>query len=364
VKFRTLCLALLFVLGPGTVLAALPLARMLGFESLHEGAGPSLVRLYFIPTAPVKLKWGTPRQLLISTVKAGLFNSSHPIGHVAIEVQLKGQDTPETHVFTGATDLHDNAGRHLLLKDEIGFSILERAWPGVLETETNLAKSIRARAPHRDRLAVATFLISDDAAQRLLEYHRALVADPNPRYYGFGARPRRSEGSGCSAFAASFMEQIGLMDPALRAAWSQSVRVPLSLMAGYLGNKTISVARAIASSAAGAWAKPSDPHMFLEFFDPDLMFDWKLHAAPGQHGGLTVQPDPELPKYLDHRYGLAGQAARNVKAIVIDARDVPTPGGPVFIGVPAVAPVPGTTLPTVIRTDKVVSPNGSFEIRP
>lgn len=347
--------------------AALP-ARIQNFEELFFARSdpPSLVRLYFIPTAPVRLKWGSPRQLLITTVEASALNSSHSIGHVAIEVQLRGSDDPAHHIFTGASDLEANVGRRLLLKEDLAFSILERAWPGVLETEANLARSVAARAKHKGRLAVATFLINDAAAERLLEYHRALRADTNPRYYGFGARPLRGEGSGCSAFGASFLQSAGLLDPAIKAAWSQSVRVPLSLMAGYLGQPKISVLRALASSAAGSWAKPADPHMHLEFFDPDLMARWaeSLHATPSEVSGLPVQPDLELPKLLDRRYQLEGLAERNVKAIVIDAREVQAPAGAIFTGAPALLTMPDTKIPTVTRRDKVVSPNGSFEIRP
>lgn len=355
-------------LGVYTARAALPWGQIQRFGELHtpRAQPPSVVRLYFMPTAPVKLKWGTPRQLLLTTIEATALNRSHPIGHVAVEVQCRGLDDPEHHVFTGASDLQSGAGRQLLLKDELAFSILERAWPGVLETEADLAKSVVDRTRSRDRLAVASFLISDESAGRLLDYHRALQADTHPRYYGFGARPRRGEGSGCSAFGASFLEQIGLLDASLRAAWSQSVRVPLSLMAGYLGHPRIKVAVALISHAAAAWASPGDPHMRLEFFDPDLMFQWtlRLHASGGDLHGLPVQPDPELPRALDRRYHLDGLAARNVKAILVDAREVPTPTGPIFTGAPALSPMSDTSIPTVIRSDKVVSPNGSFEIRP
>lgn len=348
--------------------AALPLARVQNFEELFFARSdpPSLVRLYFIPTAPVRLKWGSPRQLLLSTVQASLFNKSHPIGHVAIEVQYRGLDTPEFHAFTGASSAQGGESRTLLLKDDLAFSILERAWPGMMETEDDLKVSIHERTAKKHRLAVATFLISDETAKRLLDYHKALRADLNPRWYGFGARPRRSEGSGCSAFGASFLEVAGLLTPALQAQFSQTVRVPLVLMAGYNGTPRISLARAVAHRAAGAWARADEPHMLLEFFDPDRMFAWAMakHAAPGVSEGYDVQPDAELPKILDRRYNLGGLAVKNVKAVTIDAREVATPTGPLLLGEPALTPMSDTSIPTVIRRDKVVGADGSFELRP
>lgn len=328
------------------------------------GPSPSLVRLYLIPTAPVALGWDSPRALLLTTLEATLLNKSHPIGHVAIEVQRAGD--PAHHAFTGASAAQPGVGRTLLLNDRLGFAILERAWPGVLETGADLAQSVKDRAKHRGRLAVATFLISDAAADRLLAYHAALASDARPRYYGFGARPRRGEGSGCSAFGASFLELAGAMDRDMRAAWTRTVRVPLELMAGYAGQTKITIARMLASKKANRWANALEPHMLLECFDPDLMFDWAmgLHADPTGAPGWTVARDPELPKLLDRRYGLDGLAAKNVKAVVIDARHVPVPAGPIFTGAPAVAPVGDSTIPTVARTDKVVGPDGSFEIRP
>lgn len=354
---------MVFVVGAHSA----PVDRLRGFDRLHaEGRQPSILRLYFMPTAPIKLDWDTPRQLLLSTVKASAFNKSHPIGHVSVEVQLQGLDDSEHHVFTGASGSVAGASKTLLLKDDLGFSILERAWPGLMEVEADLAKSLDDRAKHAGRMAVATFLINDDAARRLIEYVRTLRADPTPKWYGFAARPQRGEGSGCSAFGASFLDEIGALNPALRRAWSREVRVPLILMAGYLGQARIGLAKAVVHKAAHVWAKPSDPHMLLQCFDPDLMFEWTLRAlaAPGEIDGLVVQPDTATPRLLDARYKLGGQAERHVKAVVIDAREFVAPTGPVLNGAPALLQMNDTRIPTVIRRDKVVGANGSFEVRP
>ena len=345
--------------------AVVPFARIQNYQAL-DGAPPSLVRLYLIPTSPVHLDWSTPRKLLLTTIEASLINKDHPIGHVAIEVQYRGLEDAEHHIATGASGSQSGISRQLLLKDDLAFSILERAWPGMLENPDDLAVAVRERAPHKNRLAVVTWLISDASCQRMLDYYHALVADQNPRYYGFGARPRRGEGSGCSAFGASFLEQAGLVDAPLRAAWTLTVRVPLNLMAGYLGNARIPLKNALASRHSAHWAAPADPHMLLELFDPDVMYRWAthLHATPGDSSGLLVQPDLALPRLLDSKYQLNGAAERNVPAIVIDARDVPTPTTPIFLGPPSLKPMTDTQSPTVIREDKVVSPNGSFEVRP
>lgn len=359
---------LFFVLAVSIAHAALPLDRTRAFELLHDtgATAPSLVRLYLLPTGPVKLDWDTPRRLLLTALEGTVLNWSHPIGHVSVEIQLAGQDGSERHVFTGATDRDAGASRKLLLKEELAFSILERAWPGVLEDAAGVNASIAKRAQKRGRLAVVTFLISDESCLRLLEYVRALRARGGPLYYGFTARPRRAEGSGCSAFGASFVDLIGMLGPPLRAAWSRSVRVPLSLMAGYLGQPRLSIARALVHKAVGRWAAPQDPHMLLECFDPDLMFAWAMarHAEPGDWNGIAVQQDLELPKLLDQRLGLDGAAQRNVKAVLVDARDVPTPQAPIFDGPPALLNLTDTEYPTVIRSDKVVAPNGSFELKP
>lgn len=354
------------VLIAGSARAVAPLERVESFEKLHTGDPPSVMRLYLMPTAPAKLDWGSPRRLLLSTLKATLLNPDHPIGHVNIEVQYRGQEDAAHHLFTGATDQESGASRRLLLKDGLAFSILERSWPGRLEGDQESSAAIANRCKRRNRLAVVTFIISDATCQRLLDYVHALRTDSTPRYYGFSARPRRGEGSGCSAFGASFVELIGVMDPALRGAWGRTVRVPLSLMAGYLGRPSIGVTRAALSPAAAAWAAPEDPHMLLECYDPDRMFDWAVHSnvAPGEIAGLPVQPDPAFPKELDRRYDLGGRAERNVRAVIVDAREVPTPAEPIFSGPQDLILMEGTHMPTVIRGGKVVSPNGSFEMRP
>ena len=344
--------------------AVLPLQQIENFQRLANEK-PSVLRLYFMPTAPVKLKWTTPRALLLSTVEAIVLDRSHPIGHVNVEVQLRGQDDADHHVMTGATDAGNGMSRQLLLKDEVGFSILERAWPGTLETPADMDKSIVDRAKYKDRLAVVTFLISDATAQRMLDYSHKLLSETSSLFYGFTARPRREEGSGCSAFGASYVELMGLMDDDLKAQWCRNVRVPLSLMAGY-GHDKINIAKAVCTHAASAWALPTEPHMALQCFDPDLMFDWTvgLHDKPAEFHGLAVHTDPDLPRDLDAKYHLNGIAEKNVKAILSDARDVPTPTDPIFQGPRDLDPIPGTSLPTVIRGHKVLSADGSFDLKP
>lgn len=365
---REVALGSCFLIASATLAVALaPLEHIAGFEELHEGHAPSVVRLYMMPTAPAKLGWASPRGLLLSTLKATLLNKDHPIGHVNIEVQYRGQEDAEHHVFTGATGREGGMSRKLLLKDELAFSILERAWPGRLESDDEVEKAIALRCKSKNRLAVVTFLISDASCLRLLEYVHALRAYTGPWYYGFGARPRYTEGSGCSAFGASFVELIGAMDPALRAEWGRTVRVPLPVMAGYQGRARISIQRAAFSSVSASWAGADQPHMLLECFDPDRMFEWtvRMHATPGEIAGLPLHPDPAFPDELDRRYGLPGTARKNVRAVVVDARDVPTPTDPIFAGPPELILMSDTAaFPTVIRGDKVVAPDGSFELRP
>lgn len=310
------------------------------------------VRLYFMPTGPEKIQWGSPKELLVTTLSATLFNSNHSIGHVNVEVfcEATGVES-ERHFWTGSVSLDKTQSGRFLADDKIGFTISSIAWPGRLETEDEIHESLTLRGNKKGYLSALTYQISGSTCRRLVSYYDETVHDSHPRYYGFAARPRRHEGAGCSAYATSFLEVAGLMTADLDTQWTRRVRIPLTLMSGYLSTGPITVRQVLKSPDAQAWATTA-PHMELGALDPDLMHEWLLRTASSIKAlrSYNARPDASLRKKYP-----------KIVAIRVDARSVKTPTEDLFVGPFGLTEVRPNMF---FRTDVLESSDGSFQLLP
>jgi hypothetical protein len=311
-----------------------------------DAARSAFLRLYFIPSYPVRLDWSAPNKVLASVIDATFHDHMEPIGHVVEEVSC-GRGS---HLF-GAVGAGPGAIGNLLLTEQVGFSLLERGWPGAMETQDHILKLFKDKGHDPHNLAAVTFLINQTTCARLLDYERQYEAGTKPIYYGFGPRPRRMEGSGCSAFGESFVEVAGLMTDGLYEAWTTHRLVPLKIVAGH-GVDRVPMNTILHGPDGVRWAKPGEPHMDLTFFDPDRMWEWVEHLAnhPAELAALGGAKDDNLG------YGIG-----TIPAIRLDRRDVPTPTEPIFTGQPSLRHV-GTS--SVERADLRVAPGQSFTIKP
>jgi len=316
--------------------------------------------LYIMPSNPVKMDWNSPRDLLLSTVSAALFNGELTLGHVSVEVSCGLSDRenlpikkdPSSYVLSSAVPAAGDPSVDLLLKKKIGFSLQESGWKGAVETPEQVKNSFKIVKSDPKKVSSMKFLISDASCRRLTTFFREYSAMAPNLYYGNSPRPRRKEGSGCSAFGVAFLQLAGLMNEEFRKDWSVTVRVPLTLMAGYAGKKKVSVWDVITSPDSREWAREWEPHMNIETYEPALMHKWIVNLVNSPQALRAL--GGELDTKLSH--GLRG-----ISAIRFDRRSVPTPSEPIFTGPPALKK---TSAVTVIRADKVYSGNGSFELRP
>jgi hypothetical protein len=308
------------------------------------------IRLFLMPAYPVKMGWDSPRQLTGNSAKAMIANKAHSIGHVALEIQCPtgGRDS---HIVTGFTPVTAKHNFNLLFKDVVGLGILEVSWPGKLESEQDVFKAVDYRKKNKDKLAIMTFLVSETSCRRMLDYLHEFKNTSTPLWYGNSPQPRRHEGAGCSSFGVSFLEIAGIMTEDFRKDWIVARRVPLATMGGYVYPK-VSIMKLLTMPESRRWSTASEPHMALETYEPAYMYNWvrELVGSPSKLKALGGEIDKELAK----SYPVT-------PAIRIDRRSVPTPTEPMFKPGPFLQKVRDYA---VIRSDKVVSPNGSFEIKP
>ncbi len=131
------------------------------------------------------------------------------------------------------------------------------------------------------------------------------------RYYGLANRPRYGEGAGCSAFGVSFLDVLNLVDEDMRLSWSQTVNIPLEFAGPPLRDESVSLLKVILN--AGSWAKESEEHQKLTFWDPDRMHQWIQEKAASKNQNYTVTKN------------------QNAVGIIMDKSFIPAPEEPIWL---------------------------------
>lgn len=179
---------------------------------------------------------------------------------------------PRRRFLTGMVAEDASSQRTALLKDQVGFGVLFLSFPGRLESAQEVEKQFEPRYRHGS-ISVLNLLIHPTVRERLEKYLQEFKEKRGDHSYGLPNRPLFLEGSGCSAFAGSFLEVAGLDLPEFRQNWTQTIRVPLDLIGGASTGKKVSFPKLLAARPKN-WATPDQPHLPIFFWDPDLMHQW------------------------------------------------------------------------------------------
>ena len=260
--------------------------------------------LYFYPS-PHGVDWASPRSLARSVLLNQLSFAGHPIGHVQI-----GLESPGTRRFaTGMVQISMPEQRKKIIQEGLGLGTLFRDFPGRIETTDAIYPEIQGRFS-RGNISYLKFLVSPAAHARALTYAREYVERGYSAHYGLPNRPLYGEGAGCSAFAASFLEVTGLLDPEFFSAWSRTICVPEKWIGGV--DRKVSLLGLLDPRGSSSWATESEPHRKIFFWDPDLMHSW----------ALRVWSSDERP--------FGREKTKNACGLILDRRDAVVPQGTVW----------------------------------
>jgi len=266
--------------------------------------------LYFFKSRG--LDWSTPSTILGSVIKNYLLQDDYIIGHATIEVKCSPEGGGE-HFHTGMSFKHFNVFKDELFNKGAGVSVLLSPVEGAVEKSKTIARYLREDAPS-GRVSFVRFLINPKTCVRLTEYYHQYQERGIGKWYGLPQRPRYGEGSGCSAFAVSFLELAGLMKPEYSRDWSYHIRVPKKWMGPPFNSEKVSPWHLWWS--AKRWAKATEPHEELFFWEPDKMAEWVKH----KHAQAVYHPE----------LGLKPLHWGKSKGVLIDAHDVATPVDPIW----------------------------------
>lgn len=262
----------------------------------------SELTIYFIPS-PVGMDWSSPKSLALSALKNKLKFEPHFMGHVWAEVKCD-----QGHELTGMVGKNFDYLNQLLVEQR-GLGVLYHSFEGRLEDKADIQEEMKGYFK-KGGMNFVRFILNPGQCQRALtyiaEYRRLNVG----RYYGLANRPRHGEGAGCTAFGTSVVDVLNLIDQEMRESWSQTVNIPLELAGPPLRSEGVSLLKIMFSELS--WAKESQRHARLTFWDPDRMFAWvKAKAASPVMGYQKVQIE-------------------NVTGVLIDKSHLPVPQEPIW----------------------------------
>ena len=234
---------------------------------------PHLELLFY--RAPSPLDWSSPRRLLISTLRNRLHWIDgkvypHSISHVNVVLATSSGKK----ISRGMSLSVSSVGylyRFLFKGSSLDTMIINL--PGKFMDDAVIEAPLKR---YREKGYVETFrlLLNEAQAQRVHQYLELYQQYGLSQIYGaLASDPLKGHGAGCSAFAVSVLEVLGLVTEEFKTSWSRELRVPLELMASETKGAKIGFLGFLLGRNIG-WSSEKSPHYRLSFWDPERMFQW------------------------------------------------------------------------------------------
>jgi hypothetical protein len=263
---------------------------------------PSELSLYFIPS-PYGIDWSTPSTLAMTAAKNKFSFKSHFMGHVWVEIKCENKEELTGMVAAKPDYLYQ------ILIERRGLGVLYHSFEGRLEDKKDIEIE-KSELFKEGRINFVKFILSKNQCERAFNYATEYRKLNVGRHYGLANRPRWGEGAGCSAFGASFVDVLNILDHEMKQSWSQTVNIPLELAGPPVKEETVSLLKIL--THAKSWAKDNEPHKSLTFWDPDLMFKWVNKKVAQKQIGYSIEK------------------IENAHGIIFDKSHFPTPEEPIW----------------------------------
>lgn len=240
-------------------------------EGLENRKIPNSVTMHIIPTAK-GLNWNTPKDILLSVIKnkLQLFKARWPIGHVSIELCDKNQNI----TLIGQSTNQFGDFQKQIFKHHAGFGVLTTDVEGSLQNLEELKHNYGKLMTRENQISYATFILPEEKFEKLRTYIHDFDTKKGWHRYGLHNRPLLGEGAGCSAFASSCFQVIGLND--LTKNWSRTLYIPNRLIGD--SKKPVHLFSLLREGNLDWTIEQTDTYK-LHFYDPELMWNWYWKKA-------------------------------------------------------------------------------------
>lgn len=295
--------------------------------SLPVCAADNYLTIYAFPPS-AHLDWSSPLKLAYGAGIRGRLSfehgkSKHTIGHCFIE--LNGSDG--FRALTGSTTAPDApSDSDYITKRGYGLGVLFAPMKGALDNSNKLDRELKMRYK-TGKVFFMKLKISQKAFDRMKNYLEEYHKRGYDKIYNGMNKPREGSGAGCSAFAMSFLELGGMLDPVFKKEWIRRVNLPNELVGGPMTGNKVSLSKMIFNAH---WAKENEPHIKLELYDPQLMFEWLQKLVEKAKFARVHNQRSKDFSLLKRNF----KFIRRGKAIglYIDATDIPVPTESIWQG--------------------------------
>lgn len=266
-------------------------------QSAFSAAGPSKVTLYAY-RSPYGVDWSTPSTLTMSSIKntaayvLGITDNKRRIGHVTVKMDCAQQDGKREIVHTGMGAV-DSRGEtlKLLLKRNSALGVLFHRFKGRLDDPKELEAEIK-KGQKSGEINSLTYLIDDQKCQELLEHNKKWRESKAYLNYGLIESPNEYTGAGCSAYVMSYLGR-DIAPKVHKSNWKGHVMIDNKLIGahnrkrytkddqGFFFPEKDDGGMSVFSLLLNAdtWHKEGEEATRLDYWSPDMMFDWIEDSA-------------------------------------------------------------------------------------
>lgn len=201
---------------------------------------------------------------------------THFIGHMFMKISCEG--FPE--ILTGMTSSGKEEISGLML-DGKSFQQILSPTKGHFNSSSELSEEIELRKSKVGNLNYMGINLTKSSCQELLGYFTEFHAcGVSSKYGGLNANPHKAEGAGCSAFAISFLQRLGIVKPIdelqpqhFGHQFMREINIPKIML--FQSNKEPEIgAWGLLKGHKIAWASDDSSGRKVKFFDPELFSTW------------------------------------------------------------------------------------------
>jgi len=288
----------------------------------------------FYPS-PHGLNWKTPKTLVRSVMNNYQSHWSHIIGHANVFVSCSNTTTANlvetqtllnhpdlfktkdrTYLMTGMTNSDDQEMKKIVLEEGYGFNAMFYTFKGRLYTPKEIHQELPS-AVDQGTLAFMQYQISNSTCLRLLKYYQEYKARNYDSMYGLANHPRKGEGSGCSAFAISFLDVAGLLEPWHFNVWGRTLKVPAKYIGGPETGRKVSINTLLSFFSNTSWAQEKEAAKTINFWDPERAFNWITHQWRKDQSNMI-------------RFGYQPARFKHALGFIVDRSQAATPTEPIW----------------------------------
>ncbi len=313
-------------------------------DTLHK------LTIFVIPSNR-PLDWSSPASLHKTTKKSWVSTVTkkhkYSLGHLFVQIESPLLDGP---VLTGMSSVSNFEKLKLYLIEKVGLGIMGATMKGALDSREKLEEVISHTLSKEGRIAFLTFLISKEAAMRVIAFLQTYRdgtgnGPPPSNFYGGAFWPGfEGEGAGCTAFGMALVDACGI--DVSREEWFMRVKIPGELVGGrYNNNKKVKNSLVESYKAWHNGEGELNKDFFqIEMYDPCLIYKW-ITKRYNEHISVTDKFDVntieneqylmamemgETPALFAPEHYLSEETTLitnmgEIRGVYIDARQIPVP---------------------------------------